>query len=78
MRVQDYIVNMATEAAAMAFRYARAVPADKLDWSREGGRSVLSIYREIALTPTWTTIAFADEKREWSKEAAEAQRREQE
>ena len=55
MRLQDYIADSAREAAAMAFRYAKAVPADKLDWSPEGGRSVLSICRELAMTPTWTS-----------------------
>ena len=79
MRVQDYIPDMAKQEAAMAFRYAKAVPADKLDWSPpEGGRSVLSICRELAMTPTWTLSAFGQETREWNDEAAQAQRKEME
>ena len=79
MRIQDYAVDAAKEAAAMAFRYAKAVPADKLDWSPlDAGRTVLSMCRELAMTPSWTVIAFADEKYEWSPEKAEEQKKEQE
>jgi hypothetical protein len=58
MRLQDYIADEARNAAAEAFKYARAVPADRLDWAPEGGRSVLSICRELAHTPTWCMSAF--------------------
>jgi uncharacterized damage-inducible protein DinB len=78
VRIQDYIVNEAKSAADQAFRYARAVPAEKLDWAPENGRSVLSICRELAMTPTWTMIAFGVEKTEFSEAAVEAQRKEQE
>lgn len=78
VRVQDYIADGAREAADTAFRYAKAVPADKLDWAPEGGRSVLSMVRELALTPTWTLAAYGQIEAKWDDEAREAQRREQE
>jgi len=78
LRIQDYIVNEAKSAADQAFRYAKAVPPDKLDWAPEGGRSALSICREMAMTPTWTLIAFGVIQNEWNESAAEAQRKEQE
>jgi hypothetical protein len=59
MTVQEYIVHCAKEAAEEFFRYASAVPADKLEWSPlETGQSVLQMCREIAQTPTWTLQAF--------------------
>ena len=61
MRIQDYVADSAREAANMAFKYAAAVPDDKLDWSPPGGgRSVLSMCRELAVTPTWTLIAYGE------------------
>src|ERR1051326_6919305 len=78
MRIQDYVADSAKEAFESAFRYARAVPAEKLDWSPEGGRSVLSMARELALTPTWCMSAFNSSPSDWSDETREAQRKEQE
>jgi hypothetical protein len=61
MKIQEYIVKCAKEAGEEFFRYAAAVPVDKLDWSPEGrGRSVLSMCREITQTPTWTLQAFGE------------------
>jgi hypothetical protein len=61
MTVQEYIVQCGKEAAEEFFRYASAVPPDKLDWHPEsGGRSVLSMCREITQTPTWTLQAFGE------------------
>jgi len=77
MRIQDYVADSAREAAGLFFRYARAVPADKLDWAPEGGRSVLSMCREIALTPTWTMFAFQESHADWSEADAQAQKDEQ-
>ena len=77
MRVQDYIADCARDAFDMAFRYARAVPADKLDWAPEGGRSVLALCRELALTPTWTLSAFRPDPSDWSEEIREAYHREE-
>jgi hypothetical protein len=54
LRFQDHIATATENAANEVFRYARAVPDDKLDWVPvEGGRSVLDICRELAMTPTW-------------------------
>jgi hypothetical protein len=79
MRVQDYIADQAKLAAEELFRYAKAVPADKLEWNpAEGGRSVLSLCQEIAMTPTWTMIAFSDKDMTWSEEESLAQRKQME
>ena len=79
MTVQEYIVHSAREAAKLAFRYAEATPPDRLSWSPvDGGRSVLSMCRELALTPTWTLMAFGQGDQQWSAELAAAQRREME
>lgn len=77
MRVQDYIADSARDAAEMAFRYAKATPAKRLEWAPEGGRSTIDICRELAMTPSWTLYAFGVSDEQWSEEAAEATRREQ-
>lgn len=54
MRLQEHMIDVTKTAAAEAFRYARAVPADKLEWQPlENGRSVLDIARELTMCPTW-------------------------
>jgi len=54
MRVQDYSLDVSRKAAAEFFKYAAAVPEDRLDWSPMGeGQSVISMCREIAMTPDW-------------------------
>lgn len=68
MRLQDYITDSARDAAKQAFQYARRVPEDKLGWAPEGGRSVLSICRELAWTPTWTLAAFNQNPEDWTEE----------
>ncbi len=62
MKVVDYIADSAKEAAEQAFRYAEAVPTEKLDWEPvEGVRSTLNIVRELAMTPTWAyDLLFGD------------------
>ena len=77
MRVQDYIADSAREAADMAFKYAKKVPADKLDWAPEGGRTVLSMCRELAWTPTWTLSAFGKKPADWPDYSMEDYQREQ-
>jgi hypothetical protein len=55
MKVQEYVIENTQQAAAEAFRYAKAVPADKLEWAPGGdARSALDLCRELAVTPTWT------------------------
>lgn len=78
MNLQQYIVAEARQAADEAFKFAKAVPADKLDWTVEGARSVLAICRELALTPTWTLMAFGIVPSYASEQERQAQRREQE
>lgn len=73
MRVQDYFVESIRRGAQEAFNYAKAVPADKLDWSpMEGGRSVLDICRELAMTPTWAHDTIEGVEMDWSPEAQAA------
>lgn len=60
----------------MFFRFAKAVPEDKLDWSPlENGRSVLSMCREIAMTPSWTMYAFTDIRDKWTEADRDEQQR---
>lgn len=54
MNLQEHAIHVAKEAADEAFRYAKAVPGDKLEWSPlKEGRTVLSMCREMAKTPDW-------------------------
>ena len=54
VRVQDQIIMVTQEAMNEAFRYARAVPDDKLDWRPlDVGQSVLSMARELAKCSDW-------------------------
>lgn len=54
MRLQDYMIEVTRAAAQEAFRYAKAMPADKLDWRPlDSGRSVLDQCREMAMCSTW-------------------------
>ena len=76
MRLQDFIADSAKQAAQEMFRYARSVPADKLDWAPEGGRSTMSMVREIGMTPTWTMAAFGE--MEWNEDAFANQQKEME
>lgn len=78
MKYQDYIVDASRKAAAEAFRYAKAVPADKLEWSPlDAGRSVLDICRELAMTPTWASETVDGPPVEWTEEAFAAVKKEQ-
>ena len=70
MKVVDYVADSAKQAAVAAFKYAAAVPSEKLEWvPLEGGRSVLSIVRELAMTPTWQYDTLAGPPTEWSETA---------
>jgi len=54
MKLQNYIADQARLNAEEVFRYAAAVPEDKLDWiPLEGARSVIDMCREIAKCPDW-------------------------
>lgn len=55
MRFQDYITTETKTAMDQAFRYAKAVPEDKLNWSPlDKGRTVLDLARELARCSAWT------------------------
>lgn len=70
MKFQEYILEASRKAADEAFRYAKAAPADKLEWSpNDTGRSVLDICRELAMTPTWAADTIDGPPVEWSEEA---------
>jgi len=59
MTIQVHVVETAKEAAAEFFRYAKSMPADRVEWKAEGvGQSVLSMAREIAMTPVWAIQAM--------------------
>ena len=54
MKLQNYIADQARFAAEEAFRYAAAVPTDKLEWvPQDGVRSVLDMCKELAKCPDW-------------------------
>lgn len=54
LKFQEHIADATVNAAKEAFKYAKAVPADKLDWKpAEATRSVLDQCRELAQTPVW-------------------------
>jgi hypothetical protein len=78
MKFQEYIVEATRKAAAEAFRYAKVVPADKIDWSPlDKGRSVLDQCRELAMTPTWAAEIIEGVPMDWSPEAMAAVKQEQ-
>lgn len=75
MKVVDYVANEAKAAADAAFKYAAAVPADKLSWEPlETGRSVLSMLQELAMTPTWQYDTLVGPPPDMSPEAWQQQR----
>lgn len=80
MRLQDHMIAVTREAAKDAFKYAKAVPADKLEWKPEGkGRSVLDQCRELAMCPGWAyDIIEGKEQPEWNEETIAAMQKEQE
>lgn len=80
MRLQDYMIDTTKAAAGEAFRYARAVPADKLDWKPlDAGRSVLDQCRELAMCPTWCEDLISGKPEpEWNEETFAAIKKEQE
>lgn len=69
-----------TRAAAKdVFKYAKAVPADKLDWKPlDAGRSVLDLCRELAMCPGWAVDIIEGKPQEWNEESMAAMKAEQE
>ena len=62
LRFQDHIA-VATKAAAIeAFKYAKAIPADRLEWKPgEATRSPIELCRELAMTPIWALALLTDQ-----------------
>ena len=62
MRFQDLIIEDTQRAADEAFRYAAAVPDDKLTWKPlDSGRSVIEQIQELAKCPDWAHSLVAGE-----------------
>ncbi|HLK16191.1 MAG TPA: hypothetical protein VKT78_15405, partial [Fimbriimonadaceae bacterium] len=80
MRYQEYMCQAIQNAADEVFRYAKAVPEDKVEWKPlESGRSVLDMAREIAKSPDWAREVISSlESPQWSEEKAAAQKQEME
>lgn len=80
MRLQEYMIDVTRQAAKEAFQYAKAVPADKVDWKPlDAGRSVLDQCRELAMCPTWAQDIISNkEQPEWNEATMEAIKKEQE
>jgi len=56
MRFQDYIIDSIQRANDEAFKYAKAIPADKLTWQPlDLGRSALDQLQELAQAPGYVT-----------------------
>lgn len=79
MTIQEYMIDTTRRSAQAVFKYARAVPADKLDWVPMGeSRSVLNIIRECALCPEWGVQVITGEGPEWNEELAASIKAQQE
>lgn len=80
MNYQQHMIEVTKAAAKEAFQYARAVPADKAEWSpNDAGRSVLDLCRELAMCPTWCKETIEKEgPPEFNEEAFAAIKKEQE
>jgi hypothetical protein len=74
MKYQEFMVGATRAAMEEAFRYAKAVPADKVEWKpMDVGRSVLDVCRELAMCPGWAVDIIAKpELPEWSAETQAA------
>lgn len=79
MRFQVYIITATEEAAKDAFKYAKAVPSEKVAWKPlDSGRSVLDQCQEMALCPQWALEIVAQqdlpERSEETMKAIEAEK----
>jgi len=70
MKYQEFIIDNTRTAMNEAFRSAKAVPADKLEWSPlDQGRSVLDLCRELARCGEWThDLVSGKEMPGWDEE----------
>jgi len=72
MEMKRYLLEQASAALDEFFRYANAVPADRMNWEPDGGRSVLSQAREVARTPKWSADAIRARELKFEDEAMAA------
>ena len=73
MKLQDFTIDATREAMDEAFRYAKTVPADKLEWKpMDAGQSVLSMCRELAQCADWTVGLLETGAMDWSEESQAA------
>jgi hypothetical protein len=77
MKYQEYMASATQSAANEAFKYAKAVTADKVEWSPlDAGRSVLDQAREMAKCPDWACQLLTTGSDDWSEEQVAAQKEE--
>lgn len=71
VNIQSQIVTVTSNMESEFFRYVSAVPIEKLDWKpSDVGQSILSMCREVAVTPEWAMIGMGE--LEHSEEEAKA------
>jgi hypothetical protein len=77
MNYLESLIEPTRAAAREAFKYAKAVPADKLNWKPlDAGRSVLDICKEMAQCAGWSTQILGGGFGEWNEETqAEMERK---
>lgn len=69
MKYQDYIIDTTKKAAEEAFRYAKAVQADKVNWkASDTVRTVLDICQEMAQCPLWCQNLVEGKKMEFNED----------
>jgi len=78
MRYQDYAATSTKTAMEEAFKYAKKVPADKLEWKPlENGQSVIDMCRELAQCSDWAHMLVSGlPMPEFTPEAAAAMKAE--
>ncbi len=75
MRRGEFVIEATREAMREAFRYARAVPAERLAWRPlDAGRSALDLARELAKCPDRGLAALGGEGMNEEPEAGDAER----
>lgn len=75
--IQEHSLRVGQKAAEEAFRYARAVPPDRLDWKpMDVGQSVMDMCRELAMTPTWAADVLENVPHEFTEASLAAVRAE--
>ena len=74
MKYQDYIIESTKEAFEAAFKYARHVKPDKLEWKPlDEGRTVMNILHELTKCPDWAVeIMSSTEPPSFSEESMAA------